>query len=202
MGHTTRRTTALLLAGTMTVSCATTEQRNQVLGALGGAVAGAGIAALAGGDATAIVASAAGGALVGWGAVKLALFDSKRTDDAQDEATVVGYQPAQGPVVKLRSTAASPQEVTPGQPVTFEMDYALLAPAGSTVPVRETWELTKDGKTIATVPSQQQQREPGGWNSRGSINVPKDAAKGTYIVKNRVEAGTSYDEQIAAFMVI
>jgi hypothetical protein len=201
MRHARRRTTALVIGSMLLVSCATTDQRNQVLGALGGAVAGAGIAALAGGDTTAIVASAAGGALVGWGAVKLAQYYSQRTDNAQQEATVVGYQPAQGPVVKLRSTAATPQEVQPGQPVTFEMDYALLAPEGSTVPVRETWELTKDGKTIATVPSQQQQRQPGGWKTRGAINVPKNAAAGTYIVKNRVEAGTSYDEQIAAFMV-
>ena len=33
------------------------------------------------------------------------------------------------------------------------------------------------------------------------IDIPKNASKGTYVVKNRVEAGDSYDERIATFTI-
>ena len=82
------------------------------------------------------------------------------------------------------------------------MDYAVLAPAGSgTVPVEEKWTLEKDGEKLASVPPKQEQRSPGGWHSRAGIDIPKDAQKGTYVVKNRVEAGDSYDERVSTFAI-
>lgn len=196
-----KRAVSALSLVVMLCGCAA-EERDQMFGALGGAAAGAGIAALAGGDGKVIAASAAGGALLGWGAVKLTQYYSRRTDDAREDVVAVGYQPSQGTVVKLRDATATPQQVNAGQHVTFDMGYALLGPSGTAVPVREMWELSKDGKVLSTMPLQPQQREPGGWQARGGIDVPANAEKGTYVVKNRVEAGTSYDERIAAFVVM
>jgi hypothetical protein len=198
---TVRHTLSALMVFTL-CSCAA-EQQQQMLGALGGAAAGAGIAALAGGDGGTIAAAAAGGALVGWGAVRLAQYQSQRIDDARPDAVAFGYQPSQGTVVKLRSAAAAPQQVNAGQRVNFEMDYAVLSgQPNALIPVREMWELSKDGKVVSTMPAQVQQRQPGGWHSQGGIDIPAGAEKGTYVVKSRVEADTSYDERISAFVVM
>lgn len=176
---------------------------NQLLGALGGAAAGAGIGALATkGDPKAALIGAAAGAAVGWATVKLVQYYSEKTSTEEQEAKTYGYQPADGTVVKIRGASAAPAQVSPGQKVTFETDYSVLAPPGtSSVAVQESWELSKDGKLITKMPVKTEQREPAGWQSRASIDIPSNAAPGTYVVRTRVEAGTSYDERLAAFVV-
>ena len=176
---------------------------NQLLGALGGAAAGAGIGALATkGDTKATLIGAAAGAAVGWATVKLVQYYSQKTATEEEEAKTYGYQPAQGTVIKIRNASAAPAQVSPGQKVTFETDYSVLAPPGtSTVPVQESWELSKDGTLITKMPPKNEQREPAGWQSKASIDIPANATPGTYVVKTRVEAGTSYDERLAAFDV-
>lgn len=194
----------LLLGSTLLVSCGmTTEQRDQMFGGLAGAAGGAAIGALAGGGSKeAIIAGAAAGAVVGWGAVKLTQYYAERTRSAKEEAKAFGYRPSEGTVVKIRGATADPDEVKAGDKVTFKTDYAVLAPPDAKeVEVKEIWELARDGKVIATVPPKTETREPGGWQARASINAPKNAEPGTYVVKHRVEAGTSYDERIAAFIV-
>jgi hypothetical protein len=193
----------MLVGCSLLSACMTSEQRDQTFGALAGAAAGAGIGALAGGGSTkAIVAGAAAGAVVGWGAVKLTQYYAERKRSANEEAKAFGYRPSEGTVVKIRSADTEPQQVKAGQKVTFNTDYAVLAPPGtSAVAVQEMWELSKDGKALAKVPPRQENREPGGWQARASITAPSDAQPGTYVVKHRVEAGTSYDERIAAFII-
>ena len=184
-------------------SCGTSEQTNQLLGGLAGAGLGAGIGALAGGgDTKAILAGAAAGAVVGWGAVKLAQYHSERTSSAKQEAKAFGYRESQGTVVKLRGARVQPDRVAKGNRATFDMDYAVLAPKGEgAVDVVERWDLTKDGKVVSEMPAQTVQREPGGWRSKASIDIPSNADAGTYVVKSRVEAGTSYDERVSTFVV-
>jgi hypothetical protein len=193
------------LCSSLLVSCSSTssESRDQLLGGLGGAALGAGIGALAtGGDTKAVLAGAAAGAVAGWATVKLVQYHSEQTRSAKEEAKALGYRPSEGTVVKIRGATAHPERVRPGDTVTLDMDYAVLAPAGSgTVPVEEKWTLEKDGEKLASVPPKQEQRSPGGWHSRAGIDIPKDAQKGTYVVKNRVEAGDSYDERVATFTI-
>jgi len=179
------------------------EGRNQMLGGLGGAALGAGIGALAtGGDTTAILAGAAAGAVAGWAAVKLVQYQSERTKSAKEEAKALGYRPSDGTLVKLRGASVTPNKVQPGDRVALNMDYAVLAPPGTErVAVREIWTLLKDGETLASVPPKQEERVAGGWHSRASIDIPKEAGRGTYVVKNRIEAGDSYDEREATFTV-
>jgi hypothetical protein len=193
------------LCSSLLVSCSSTssESRDQALGGLGGAALGAGIGALAtGGSTKAVLVGAAAGAVAGWATVKLVQYHSEQTHSAKEEAKALGYRPSEGTVVKIRGAKAHPEHVQPGGTVTLDMDYAVLAPAGSgTIPVEEKWTLEKDGEKLASVPPKQEQRAPGGWHSRAGIDIPKDAEKGTYVVKNRVEAGDSYDERVATFAV-
>ena len=186
-------------------SCSSTssDTQNQIFGGLGGAALGAGIGALAtGGDTTAILAGAAAGAVAGWAAVKLVQYHAEKTRSANEEAKAFGYRASDGTMVKLRGASVSPSHVKPGDAVTLDMDYALLTPSGNDrLPVRELWSLEKDGKTLANVPPKQEDRLAGGWHSRAGINIPKQAQRGTYVVKSRVEAGDSYDEREATFTV-
>ncbi|MET0153029.1 MAG: hypothetical protein ABW298_10540 [Candidatus Binatia bacterium] len=193
-----------VLCSAMIASCSTsTESRDQVLGGLGGAALGAGIGALAtGGDTTAVLAGAAAGAVAGWATVKLVQYHSEQKRSAKEEAKALGYRSSDGTVVKIRGASVSPERARPGDNLNLTMDYAVLAPQGtSSVPVSEIWTLEKDGERLASVPPKQQNRAPGGWQTRAGIDIPKNASKGTYVVKNRVEAGNSYDERIATFTI-
>ncbi len=183
-------------------SCSMSEEsRNQMLGGLGGAALGAGVGALAtGGNTKAVLAGAAAGAVVGWAAVKLVQYHAEQTRSAKEEAKALGYRASQGTVVKIRGANVRPESVAAGDTVSLNMDYAVLAPSGTdSVPVHEIWTLEKDGERLASVPPKEENRAPGGWHTRAGIAVPKDAKKGTYVVKNRVEAGDSYDERVATF---
>ncbi len=204
MTRSVRRTICLAACMTMLSGCSMTkEQRDQMLGGLLGAAGGAAIGALAsGGDPAAIAAGAAGGALVGWGAVKLTQYYAEKTRTAQEEGQIVGYTEGQGTVIQIRGAKVSPDKVKAGDEITFETEYALLAPTSeSTVAVEETWELWKDGKLVTKIPPKAETREPGGWRTQASIDAPTNIEPGTYVVKNRVQAGSSYDERISAFIV-
>jgi hypothetical protein len=203
MWNVTSRALSVLALGALVTSCAMSDEtRDQVLGGVGGAVAGAAIGAVAtGGNPRAIGAGAAAGAVTGWAAVKLVQYHSQRTRSAQQEAEYLGYR-GQGSMLNIRDAAVNPQTVQAGQPVNFAMDYAVLAPQGtSAVPVEESWVLEKDGKVLTTTSPMTQQREPGGWHTQASITVPQNAPAGSYIVKNRVSAFGTQQERIAYFNV-
>src|SRR5262245_18253513 len=193
-----------LLCAAILTSCSTSsDSTNQILGGLGGAALGAGIGALAThGDTTAILAGAAAGAVAGWATVKLVQYHSEQTRSASEEAKALGYRSTDGMVVKIRGATVSPSSARAGDNLNLSMNYAVLAPEGtSSVPVSETWTLEKDGEKLASVPPKQESRAPGGWQTQAGINVPKNAGKGTYVVKNRVEAGNSYDERVSTFTI-
>jgi len=199
-----KHATCIMLCSTMLGACSMTkEHRDQILGGILGAAGGAAVGALAGrGDPGAIVAGAVGGAVVGWGAVKLTQYHAERVRPAGQEAKALGYSGSQGTVVKIRGASTTPGHLKPGQAVILNMDYTVLAPADTaSVPVRETWELWKDNQVLTKLPPQDEEREPGGWAARASIDLPAGAEPGTYIVKNRVEAGSSYDERETHFVI-
>jgi hypothetical protein len=192
----------VLLCSVLVSSCSmTAEERDQWLGGALGAATGAAIGAAAGhGDPGAIAAGAVGGAVVGWGAVKLVQYHAEKTQSAAETDKVMGYTPGQGPMVRIRGARVVPEQVKRGDRLTFETEYTLAGPNAAT-PVRETWELWKDNQLLSTVPPQSQTREPGGWLAKASVDAPGGASPGTYVVKNRVEAGTSYDERLAVFTI-
>jgi hypothetical protein len=189
--------TAALVSG-----CAemTPAQRQQ----LGGATAGAGLGALVGGltgrDAKSALIGAAVGAAAGWTTVALAQYQAQQTRSAEEEAQILGYKRGQGTVVKMRKANVMPQRVAPGQNLTFEMEYALLSPRDQ-VTVEEDWEISKGGQSLTSTPPRSEVRRPGGWKTKASLSLPREAEAGTYLVKNRVRAGTVYDVRETRFTI-
>lgn len=199
-----RRAAAGVALTTLVTSCSSMsgDTRDQVVGGVGGALAGAAIGAIAsGGRPEAIGAGAAAGALVGWGTVKLIQYNAEKTRSASEEAQVLGYN-GQGTMVNIRDASVSPNQVRPGDTVNLAMDYAVLAPSNTTtIPVQESWQLEKDGKVLTRTESQTQNRTPGGWHTTAAVTLPKQAGPGTYIVKNQVSAAGNIQERVAYFTV-
>lgn len=194
---------SVILFGSLLVSnCAemTPAQRQQ----LGGLATGAGLGALVGGltgrDTKSALIGAAVGAAAGWATVALAQYQTQQTRSAEEEAQILGYKRVQGTVVKMRKANVAPQRATPGQPVTFEMEYALLSP-DEQITVEEDWEISKGGERLTSTPPKSEIRRPGGWKTRASLGLPSDAEAGTYVVKNRVRAGTVYDVRETRFTI-
>lgn len=181
--------------------CATADQNNQLAGTLIGAGTGALIGGLTGGGKGAAI-GAVSGAAVGWASVALVQYHARRTSSAAEESQAYGYDPSQGPVVKVQNATVAPDRVRAGDRIDLAMDYAVLAPKNTPqVQVKEVWELWKDGKLVSGMPPKSMQREPGGWETRASINVPKNATPGTYVVRHRVETGGSYDGRETSFVL-
>jgi hypothetical protein len=67
--------------------------------------------------------------------------------------------------------------------------------------VSEGWTLKKDGKVLADLPQQNNQRTSGGWSADASIPIPTNAQPGTYVIEHKVQAGTSYDTDDSFFIV-
>ncbi len=190
---------AVALCSVLALGCSTT----QGLGAASGAAAGAITGVLIEGDAEGAIAGAMIGAAVGWGAAALYEYHTNRDRTAQADAELYGYTEGLGPVVKIRSAAAEPREVRPGDTVQLTTDYSVNAPSGSSsVFVTESWELEKDGNAISEFEGKREARESGGWVAQGSIPVPDDATPGTYVVSHRVAADSgSEDRRDAVFIV-
>jgi len=197
-----KRAMMVLLCCALLTNCAT-DSGNQLLGAGLGAALGGGIAALAGGDTATIVGSAAGGALAGWGVAKLVSYTSLQTRSAEDDQKIYGVtENVSDTLVKIRRGSSFPETVRPGGTVDIVTDYSVIAPEGtSEVEVAESWKLKKDGKQLTALGPQRSKRTLGGWAAKAQINIPKDAAPGTYVIEHRVEAGSSYDVDQSVFVV-
>jgi len=61
--------------------------------------------------------------------------------------------------------------------------------------------LKKDGKVLANLPPETNQRTSGGWSSDASIPIPTGAQPGTYVIEHKVRAGASYDSVESVFVV-
>ncbi|MGR9117049.1 MAG: hypothetical protein ACU85E_14905 [Gammaproteobacteria bacterium] len=193
---------AAICTGLIT-GCATTSENQQAIGAGLGAVAAGLTTGLLTGNVGYGLAAAAGGAALGWGAVKLAQYNSQQVRSASEDQSMYGFTPSANTVlVKLNKGMASPNTVSPGQQVQVASDYSLaVPPAQGMASVQETWTLKKDGNVIFQAPPQNVQRAAGGYAVNATIPIPKNASTGTYVVETKVQAGTSSDINQAIFVV-
>ena len=139
-------------------------------------------------------------AAANWANVALGQYRAQQTRSAEDEAKAIGYKKSQGTVLKVRRASVTPANATAGKPISFEMDYALLSPEQE-LDVSEEWEILKDGKTLTSTSPQTESRRPGGWRAHASINLPREAKAGTYVVRSRVRTGNLADSRDARFTV-
>lgn len=197
-------TATFLICAVLMSGCVTTQQDQQAAaGAATGAVAGGLLTGLLTGNVGYGIAGAVAGAALGWGAVKMAQYDSQQVRSSSQDQQMYGLTPSTNSVlVKLNKGSASPETVSPGQQVSTYSDYSLALPsAQKEESVTETWVLKKDGQELFKSPPQQTKRSPGGYAVTAAISIPKDASPGTYVVETKVQAGTSYDTNQAIFIV-
>jgi hypothetical protein len=198
-----KRPFIILIFISIFMGCATEKQNNELMGAGLGAALGAGVAALAGGDAGAIIGAAAGGALAGWGVAKLINYQAVQTRSAEDDQEIYGLTADDSVAkVKIRRGSSFPEIVKAGDVVNVSTDYSVIgAPGVGSVLVEESWVLKKDGQQLTALGPERNQRTVGGWVAKAQINIPSDAAPGTYVIEHKVEAGTSYDVDQSVFVV-
>lgn len=201
----------VLLPMLMAGGCATQQGNDQLMGAgagmAGGAVLGCLTGFLASGDAGGCAKGAAIGAAVGvvtgWGAVKVSQYQATQVRTAQEDQQIYGLTKSVNDTqVKINKGTSTPNMVRPGDSVKLFTDYSVQLPAKmKTTPVSESWTLKKDGKVLADLPPQNNQRTSGGWNADATVPIPTNAELGTYVIEHKVLAGNSYDTDESTFVV-
>jgi hypothetical protein len=109
-----------------------------------------------------------------------------------------------GTEVKIRDAYVLPGDhVKAGEEVTLIVDYIVIAPLGTQeADIEERMVLTKDGKLVKLLYEGQIKRIVGKCIAKVRFLVPKTAKNGSYVIKNTVKTGSSYDGYDAFFEVI
>jgi len=105
--------------------------------------------------------------------------------------------------VKIRDAYVLPGDhVKAGEEVTLIVDYMIIAPLGTQeVDVEERMLLTRDGKLVKLLYEGLIKRIVGKSIAKVRFLVPKTAKRGSYVIKNTVKTGSSYDAYDAFFEV-
>ena len=187
-------TVALVLIVTLLAGCAemTEQQKGGAVGAGGGAILGA----LAGGMADkknpgrgAAIGAAAGAALggaAGWLVGEYRVQQVKSRDQAVAETR---YNARQGVVATIDRSVATPQQVKPGDQMTLQVQYTVLAPPrGGEVRVRETRTILFANQVLTELPARELSLTQGTQGIEFPMTLPQNAADGEYTVLTTVEA--------------
>lgn len=148
------------------------------------------------GDANLHLAAAAN-----WASVPAVKYRSRQTRAAETEAKAIGYEQAQGTVLKVRRASVAPLTASPGKPISFDMDYALLS-SEKQLDVSEEWEILRDGKRLTSTFPRIKSRRPGGWRAQASIGLPPGIKPGSYVLRGRVRSGKLTDARDSPFTVV
>lgn len=105
--------------------------------------------------------------------------------------------------VKIRDAYVLPGDhVKAGEEVTLIVDYIIISPLGTQeVDVEERMLLTKDGKLVKLLYEGRIKRIVGKCIAKVRFLVPKTAKRGSYVIKNTLKTGTSYDAYDAFFEI-
>jgi hypothetical protein len=190
---------AAVCSGVLLTGCASMEQ-SAGLAALG--CAGVGVL-------TGVLTNEAGiGAGAGAGCMALAgvalyNYHTSQTRTAQQDQQIYGYTaPVNSTEVKIRNATASPETVKAGDTVKLTLDYSVMAPSGTqNANVTESMVLKQNGKVMKTLSERSVPRPLGGCSSEVDFTIPAKMPPGTYVIEQKVTAGTSYDVRPAVFVV-
>ncbi len=167
------------------------------IGGATGAVAGAVLAGEGSRTKGAIIGGLAG-ALLG-GVIGNYTVDKKKT--AQETSAKYDYKPSSGTVVRIENATTTPVTVSPGNTVTLEATYAVMAPSSDTqVDITESREVTLDGELMAS-PEVIVSRSGGTYNSSIPLMLPADAKKGKYRVITTIKSAAGKDARETSFVV-
>jgi hypothetical protein len=135
-----------------------------------------------------------------WASVPAVKYRSQQTRGAEAEAKAIGYQQAQGTVLKVSRASVMPATASPGKFISFDMEYALLGPEKQ-LDVSEEWEILRDDRRLTSTFPQIRSRRPGGWRAQASIGLPPGIKPGSYVLRSRVRSGKLADERDSPFTV-
>jgi len=190
---------AAVCSGVLLTGCATMEQ-SAGLAALGCAAAGGLAGGLTGSAGIGAATFAGCGALA---AIGIYSYHTSQTRTAQQDQQLYGYTaPVNSTEVKIRNATASPEMVKAGDTVKLTLDYSVMAPKGiENVDVDESMVLKRDGKVLQTLSERPIKRPLGGSSSEVDFKIPAEMPAGTYVIEQKVKAGTSYDIRPTVFVV-
>jgi hypothetical protein len=195
------RTTAItaVVCGALLSGCLQTTSGRSTAGT---AAAGALIGGLAGGWEGAAIGLVSGAA-VGWVAGKVIESQEMAARSQTQDQQLYGYAaPADSVFVNINSATSNPQTVTPNSVVDVVTDYSLALPQNAPqTQVSVTGVLLKDGTQLMDFKSQPATKTAGGYTVKLPVNIPAEAAPGTYVIRHTVSAGTTYDTAESTFVV-
>jgi SH3-like domain-containing protein len=183
----------LLAAVQALAGCA--EMSHEQTGAATGAGIGAVVGAVAGGltdkknPGQGALIGATAGALVG-GAAGWAVgaYRVKQLKPREEAAAANNYTPQQGVVTKIDRTAATPQQLKPGDQLTVLSQYTVLGPPqNNQIRVREARTVFFNDQPLTELPARELVLVQGTNEIQSSITLPPDAADGNYRVMTTVE---------------
>lgn len=130
-------------------------------------------------------------------------FRSAQARSAEQDQKLYGYTtPANGAEVKIRNITAVPETVRTGDTLIISTDFSVMAPNGTqNVDVQETMTLKKDGRVLKKLGDESQSRPLGGRVSEVDFKIPAGMPAGTYVIEQKVQAGSSYDVRPVVFVV-
>ncbi|HNR32257.1 MAG TPA: hypothetical protein PKI11_15305 [Candidatus Hydrogenedentes bacterium] len=169
----------------------------------------AGLGALVGGGAGAIIGHQSGHALEGaaigaalGAATGLIVHDVKarRARTAEETAQQYNYQPSQGLKLQIERSEVLPNFVARGNEVESQVQYALLGSGGG-VEVTEKRTLLRGGQVVSELSSESFVRSDGTWVSSQRFRLPNDLQPGEYAVMQRVSTAQHVVSGTAPFTV-
>lgn len=147
------------------------------------------------------------GTAAGCGAIAIAINSYKATQvrTVAEDQKLYGYglnKPITSTTVKIRNASSTPNQIKLGQSVTVNTEYSVMVPnSGQQVEVTEISTLKKDGGVLFKSENKPAMRSAGGWNMEIEIPIPKDAEPGTYVIEQRIKAGSTHDVREIPFVV-
>src|SRR5262245_41352243 len=201
----------VLLAAQTLAGCAEMSQEQK--GAATGAGIGAAVGAVAGGltdkknpGQGALIGATAGalvGGVAGWA---VGAYRVKQIKPREEVVAATNYTPQQGVVTKIDRIGATPNQLKPGDQLTVQSQYTVLAPPqNSQIKVREVQTIYFNDQPLTELPTRELVLSQGTNEIQSSITLPPDAADGNYRVQTTVEplavANARKGEGSTAFVV-
>lgn len=87
-----------------------------------------------------------------------------------------------GLTLKIQRSTLTPTAVDPGEQVTLTIHYVVSGTLDQKVPIREKSSLSSDGKELAVLKDETNEKENGTWENTLSFTVPVSAKPGRYTV--------------------
>ncbi len=185
--------TWLILFTQLLAGCAgmTEGEKGAAIGAGVGAVVGAGIGAVVDPkhrEQGAVIGGVVGSLLGGTAGWVIGEHHMRQVQAREQAAAKKRYSPTQGVLINIDRTTVIPWQLSPGDRLTFQVQYTALAPTQSNeVRARETRTLFFGDQVLKELSQQEVALAQGTSEFTFPLRIPGDAAQGNYTILTRVE---------------